>query len=291
MDLDEWEFLPDHRFLDFPEDSDEKKFISGKRGCGSKTFFDMNYFSPSFPGSKSNSGKVPKQLVPVPFDLDSGIGKSPGDEFSKEIIIKTPVDVNFIPSVIAEKINQGPVIGSLDADQDSVSQVFFKKMKENEFVDMKMDSPKSPTSRSLVPKVDPGTFNFDDKTADQALEGMNCCSPRKTAMDFEADRKQEPTWAEDNGGGLNLWKWGLTGIGAICSFGVAAATICIIIYGSQHKTKQQQNQKLRFQIYTDDKRIKQVVQQASKLNEAISAVRGVPITRAQITLGGYYDAL
>lgn len=38
-------------------------------------------------------------------------------------------------------------------------------------------------------------------------------------------------------------------------------------------------------------RIKRVVQHATRLNEAISAVRGVPVTRAQITVGGYYDAL
>lgn len=38
-------------------------------------------------------------------------------------------------------------------------------------------------------------------------------------------------------------------------------------------------------------RIKQVVDHATKLNEAIAAVRGVPVTRAHITVGGYYDAL
>ena len=38
-------------------------------------------------------------------------------------------------------------------------------------------------------------------------------------------------------------------------------------------------------------RIKQVVHHATKLNEAISAVRGVPMTRAHITYGGYYDGL
>lgn len=39
-------------------------------------------------------------------------------------------------------------------------------------------------------------------------------------------------------------------------------------------------------------RLKQVVQQqATKLNEAISAVRGVPLTRAHITFGGYYDGI
>jgi hypothetical protein len=31
------------------------------------------------------------------------------------------------------------------------------------------------------------------------------------------------------------------------------------------------------------------VQHATKLNEAISVVRGVPITRAHITVGGNYD--
>jgi hypothetical protein len=31
------------------------------------------------------------------------------------------------------------------------------------------------------------------------------------------------------------------------------------------------------------------VQHATKLNEAIAAVRGAPITRAHITVGGNYD--
>lgn len=38
-------------------------------------------------------------------------------------------------------------------------------------------------------------------------------------------------------------------------------------------------------------RIKQVVHHATRFNEAMSAVRGVPVTRAHITVGGYYDAL
>jgi len=38
-------------------------------------------------------------------------------------------------------------------------------------------------------------------------------------------------------------------------------------------------------------RIKQVVHHATKLNEAISAARGVPIARAHITYGGYYNGL
>jgi len=87
----------------------------------------------------------------------------------------------------------------------------------------------------------------------------------------------------------------LNGIGAVCSFGVAAATVCIIIFGNG-QTRKQSHHKLQFKIYADDnnnKRIKHVVgQHASRLNEVISAVRvGVPFTRAQITFGGHYDAL
>jgi len=37
--------------------------------------------------------------------------------------------------------------------------------------------------------------------------------------------------------------------------------------------------------------MKQVVHHATKLNEAINAVRGAPLTRAHITIGGYYEGL
>ena len=58
----------------------------------------------------------------------------------------------------------------------------------------------------------------------------------------------------DSSGGFNFWKWSLNGVGAICSFGFAAATICVLILGSQQRNnKIQQDQKIRFQIYTDDK--------------------------------------
>ncbi|KAH7571702.1 hypothetical protein ACOSP7_014480 [Xanthoceras sorbifolium] len=302
IDLDEWEFLPDHSFLDLNnEDTDHKKIYSGTRGSSNpSTVFNMNHFmcpsptsqkkivEPSSPGEKFSRrvGACQQQVVvPVPIQLEPRFVKNPDDhdhEVTKDIILSD------------EKINRGPdFFGSvIEADQDAVSKVFFKKMKENEFVDMKMDSPRSPTSRNIMPQLDAAaSFNFDHDKADQAMETMNSCSPRKRiSMDSDANEK-EVDW-EDNNGGFDLWKWSLTGIGAICSFGVAAATICIIIFGSQQRNKQQQhNKKLRFQIYADDKRIKQVVQQATKLNEAITAVRGAPITRAHITYGGYYDSL
>uniref|UniRef100_A0A5B6ZDX5 DUF6821 domain-containing protein n=1 Tax=Davidia involucrata TaxID=16924 RepID=A0A5B6ZDX5_DAVIN len=283
MDLQEWELLLDDEI----HDDGGKKIFSRKYDTDHKTLFKTNYFicpSPNSqkfvkPSSEKNS-RVPNQLVvPVPIQFEPTI--------------------NIAPSVMSEKM-EAPNTGGGGAppDQNMVSQVFFKKTTtENEFVDMKMDSPKSGSRGGIVPQIDAGTFQFEDKS--EAMESDNCASKmevekemvRKT-INLDSDMREENSGG-GGGGGSNIWKWSSTGIGAICSFGVAAAaTLCIIILGSSQRNKQlHQNQKLRFQIYTDDKRIKQVVHHATKLNEAISAVRGVPLTRAHITFGGYYDAL
>ncbi|CAK9144518.1 unnamed protein product [Ilex paraguariensis] len=307
MDLDEWELLPDDGFLEIHDD-DGKKIFSRKYSTDTNSAFKMNYFlcpspkSQQIVGSPGNS-KLPNQVVPVPIQLEPPtIGKDPPvHELVKEIST-IPFDIGdgAMPSPISGKIKAPPIIGAVEADQDPVSQVFFKKMKETEFVDMKMDSPKS-SSRGIVPQMDAGTFQFEDKgegCKGEAFENKNCSAKNKGEKEvltkknnLDSEIKEEVTWEEGNGG-LNIWKWSLSGIGAICSFGVAAATICIIIVGShQRKPKPQQNQKLQLQIYSNDKRIKQVVHHATKLNEAISAVRGDQLTRAHITFGGYYNGL
>ncbi|KAJ6858402.1 hypothetical protein NC652_040855 [Populus alba x Populus x berolinensis] len=300
MDLEEWELLPHDGFIDYHEDGEKKTFGASKRSSSPnpKAMFNMNYFMcPSSP--PKHSRVVPNQLVPVHIQLEPPTKTSkdvPGDHVisKKDVVSMEPIDLSaVVPSVAMPEAKE--------ADQDSVSQVFFKKMKENEFVDMKLDSPKSANTKGgfAPPQIDAGsTFNFEDKsdhqgyTGDQVLETTKISSPRiKSSTENENSTKKEVNW-EENTSGLNLWKLSLTGIGAICTFGVAAATICIFIFGNQQRNKQQQqNQKLSFQIYADDKRIKQVVHHATKLNEAISAARGVPIARAHITYGGYYNGL
>ncbi|XP_011034386.1 PREDICTED: uncharacterized protein LOC105132521 isoform X2 [Populus euphratica] len=299
MDLEEWELLPHDGFIDYHEDGEKKTFGASKRSSPRrpKSMVNMNYFMcPSSP--PKHSRLVPNQLVPVPIQLEptttAGKDVPEGHVISnKEVISVVPIDQGAaVPSVIM------PVVK--EADQDSVSQVFFKKMKENEFVDMKMDSPKSSSSKGgfVPPQIDAGaTFKFEDQSdhqgyeGDQELDATKICSPRIKSTGKESGTKGEVTW-EEGGGGLNLWKLSLTGIGAICSFGVAAATICIFIFGSHQTNKQQQQkQKPSFQIYTDDKRIEQVVHRATKLNGAISVARGAPIARAHITYGDYHGGI
>ncbi|WMV52630.1 hypothetical protein MTR67_046015 [Solanum verrucosum] len=201
----------------------------------------------------SDSKRVPNQLViPLLIQQEPSIQKPQEDEeVIKEVITKVP----------------------LEDEEDKKSQVFFKKMKESEFENMKLDSPKFNNKTSSVSQIDSMSFPFEDKV--EVLE-----------VEKDSLIKKREINEENNNGGINLWNWRLTGIGAICSFGVAAAAVTIYIFIGNHQKQKQhkQNQKLKFQ-FSDDKKMKQVVQQpATKLNEAIRGVRGsVPITKKHIT--------
>jgi len=91
---------------------------------------------------------------------------------------------------------------------------------------------------------------------------------------------------------FSVGKLRVNGIGALCSFGVAAATVCVFLVGGrlQHQQKQQHQQNIQLQFLGDDKRIQQVVQQTSRLNQAVSSMMGAGAsTRANISFGGFYD--
>ncbi|KAH6785007.1 hypothetical protein C2S51_037462 [Perilla frutescens var. frutescens] len=139
---------------------------------------------------------------------------------------------------------------NLDRVQEPISQVFFKKMmKEAEFVDIKVDQ--SHMNSAIVPQIG-ANFQLEEK----------------------AEMEDEKEGGGGGGGGEGLWKR----ISAICSFGVAAATFCIIVFTNKHPHR---NHNLHFRIYTDEKLLRM---------KTMAAVRGVPISRARITVGGYYDA-
>nr|GMD86680.1 Titin like [Ipomoea batatas] len=198
----------------------------------------------------------------------------PPKPYSSQFVDPTPTK----PSHVAETLVQ-----------DKISQVCFKKMNDHHHhqaaaaENMKMDSPANMTT-VVVPQTDDDDDDVGGEEFEDTKDVVVSSSPGR------ADHQEN---GEGGGGGFSLWQWSLSGIGAICSFGVAAATtICIVFIENQQKHKRHhQNHNIRFQIYTHhDKRIKEVVEHASKLKEAISTARGVPFTRAHITFGGYCDA-
>jgi hypothetical protein len=54
---------------------------------------------------------------------------------------------------------------------------------------------------------------------------------------------------------FSVGKLRVNGIGALCSFGVAAATVCVFLVGGklQHQQKQQHQQNIQLQFLGDDK--------------------------------------
>ncbi|XP_071697613.1 uncharacterized protein [Rutidosis leptorrhynchoides] len=250
MDLEDegWVNIPYEGLLEVHDDGDDKIF-SRKYVKSPLKLFKSDYF---------NTTQKSQNFV----DDDEPIDHK-GDDVKE--MIKLPV-------LITDSKESSYDLES--DDQDPIFQVFFKK--ENKFVEMKMGSPKSNFQESNSSHIETGPFQYDENCSSDHT--INCSSPTKMINEEDID------WEESNKR-LNLLKWGLSGIGAFCSLGMVAATICIIILGNGKKHKKQ-NQKLRIQIYPDNKRIKQVVKKAS---EAMSAVRGVPLVQAQITYGGYYE--
>ncbi|TVU44512.1 hypothetical protein EJB05_03956 [Eragrostis curvula] len=90
--------------------------------------------------------------------------------------------------------------------------------------------------------------------------------------------------------GFSVGNLRVHGVGALCSFGVAAATFCIFLLGGKQQHNRQ-NHKIQLQMYADDQRIQQVVQQASRLNQTMmsSVMGGASSPRASISFGGYYN--
>ncbi|XP_076916263.1 uncharacterized protein LOC143575899 [Bidens hawaiensis] len=268
MDLEDegWVNIPYGGLLEVHDDGG-KKFFSRKFVRSPKNLFKMDYFDSSsksqeFVDSSSEDNPIsPKKLIPFPIHMDD---HQVGDHHEEvKEITKLPILID------------GELKGAPESNQDPIFQVFFKK--ENEFVEMKMDSPRSGSRKITLPYIETDMFQYEDKSDDDMF---NVSSPSKVAID-----EDEKVIKEEGNEGFNIWKWGLNGIGAFFSLGMAATTICIILFGNGQRHKH--NQKLRIQLYSDDKRIKQVVHHA---NEAMSAaVRGVPLTTAHITYGGYYE--
>lgn len=298
MDLEEWEILSDDGLLEF-HPKDGKVMLSRESGIiDPKGVIEGNYFICPSPAPRrhietpntSTVSRGRKQLVPVPIRFKPMVDKNPDQELVKDIREVPNIEISVAPPVVLEMIKDPKWAA---ADQDMISQVFFKTMKENEFVDMKVDSPKS-ISRELKPQIEVGPIQFEENEEVYRGEGYEH-KPPKMGIDVEIGKDYIPENEEKgcwDGGGLNIWRWRVTGIGALCSFGFTAAAISMFIFGSHQRHKQQQqNQKLRVQIYADDKRMKQAARRSTKFNQALSSARGIPLTRAQISFGGYYDSL
>lgn len=244
MDLDEWEYLPDDAFLDFHEQSEKKKVLFSKRYFDSTSVFNMYhdyYIVQSANPSSSKKLAATDQVAPPAV--------VPPNQLA------VPVQIQLLPPPSFVRSTQTPDGEKQHTQDPLLSQVHFNKTTwEPESVDMKMDSPKSPTRGGLgfgfvhqttsdsTAAAGGAKFEFDDYNGELAKVSS---SPRMKT-DQEEEEEEQGIKRQKN----NIWKLSFTGIGAICSFGFAAATICVLFLGSHH----QSNHK-HLQIYTDDTKV------------------------------------
>lgn len=246
MDLEDWVLLPNDGSLDF-FNLDDKKFSSRESSGDQKGEVDMDHFI--FP---SHPNTVEKSIIP-----------SASDEELVKNIEEPKVEIGVLSLEIVEDINSP----KLESGCCTSSQPF-KKIEENEFVDMKM-------AAAPMNQIEVAAMQFEEKEEDCKGENLDHNKGKIDMGTFEF-------------GGLTIWRWKVHGIGALCSVGAAtAAALCVFLLGNQQRHKHQyQSQKLQLQIYANDEKIKQVMQSAARLNQTLSATR-VPLARAHFTFGGF----
>ena len=115
----------------------------------------------------------------------------------------------------------------------------------------------------LVSDGDDGKKKFQISTDDAKEEVVHDAKTLAVPDEFaggEEEEEEETKKKEKRAGPdclvFSLGKLRVNGIGALCSFGVAAATVCVFLVGGRlqhHQQKQQHQQNIQLQFLGDDK--------------------------------------
>ncbi|XP_020095569.1 uncharacterized protein LOC109715138 [Ananas comosus] len=118
---------------------------------------------------------------------------------------------------------------------------------------------------------------FEQKDEDAVYSGDSDECDSSESLSFAEDNSVEEEMRPTASAFAKAQSWVLRGAGALCSFGIAAATLLVIMDGKHQKRQMQQ--KLCFEIRTDDKK---------KINKLIEekAKSGDGTYRAEIKFGG-----
>ncbi|PWZ33383.1 hypothetical protein Zm00014a_022621 [Zea mays] len=133
------------------------------------------------------------------------------------------------------------------------------------------------TCKSAVPSVaDPilASEGGEEEKAIQSPDGEESVSVTTDSNFAQEEQEEEEDIKKDGDDKVGAL------IGALCSFGVAAATACVFLIGGRLHHHHTQHHKIQLQFFGDDKRIQQVVRQTSRLNQkAMSFAMGAGASR------------
>ncbi|XP_031489212.1 uncharacterized protein LOC116256841 [Nymphaea colorata] len=275
MDLDDgWEMLDDEGFL-----VAGREFVSTDVGLHDKSLLvDVNYFicPPSPPPPRHHLIQGPavgiEDVDVMPPWLEPRIEKNLEEEEEEEEKEIPVFSITLQKEIFLQQTGTLPKF--VDIKAAVLPEIFHGGAAPGE--ERSMNSDEFPG----VPKLVVG----QEKNEGSSMMGRTLVEGEKS-----------------HGSGFTIWRWRIEGMGVLCSFGrmvaatavaAAAATICVVVLGGnqsqkEHRQQQQQqkiqNQKIRFHVYADDSRIKEILHHAGRLNQTLSVSRGIPITGAQIS--------
>ncbi|XP_023157908.1 uncharacterized protein [Zea mays] len=131
------------------------------------------------------------------------------------------------------------------------------------------------TCKSAVPSVADPIMASEGGKEEKAIQSPDAEESVTTDSNFAQEEEEEEEDIKKDGND----KVGAL-IGALCSFGVAAATACVFLIGGRLHHHHMQQHKIQLQFFGDDKSIQQVVRQTSRLNQkAMSFAMGAGASR------------
>ncbi|XP_008675426.1 uncharacterized protein [Zea mays] len=131
------------------------------------------------------------------------------------------------------------------------------------------------TCKSAVPSVADPIMNPEGGEEEKAIQSPDAEESVTADSNFAQQEEEEEEDIKKDGDD----KVGAL-IGALCSFGVAAATACVFLIGGRLHHHHTQHNNIQLQFFGDDKRIQQVVRQTSRLNQkAMSFAMGAGASR------------
>uniref|UniRef100_A0A804NHH3 DUF6821 domain-containing protein n=1 Tax=Zea mays TaxID=4577 RepID=A0A804NHH3_MAIZE len=117
------------------------------------------------------------------------------------------------------------------------------------------------TCKSAVPSVADPIMNPEGGEEEKAIQSPDAEESVTADSKFAQEEEEEEDIKKDGDDKVGAL------IGALCSFGVAAATACVFLIGGRLHHQHTQQHKIQLQFFGDDKRIQQVVRQTSRLNQ------------------------
>ena len=159
------------------------------------------------------------------------VGCVPDQETEEHDLLPPPEDVD-----VHEPVDECKDIGVVPDETKSVPSVADLMASDGGGEDEKAFH-QSPDAKEAA--TDEDKFAQEDEEEDMKKEDSN------------DDKARPPQCVVFSVGKLKV-----NGIGALCSFGVAAATVCIFLIGGRlqhHHRQQEQQQKIQLQFYGDDK--------------------------------------